>query len=83
MSTILLNKSSKLLENPEKTFLGPMLGQDRLQKNSGGCLVRSGEIPNPRHIPTDKTNDCVMKPERSALVRGSDPLRTPCSHNNR
>ena len=50
-----------------------MLGQDRLQKNSGGCLVRSGEIPSPRQTWIDKTDDCVMNSERGALVRGSDP----------
>ena len=46
---------------PKKTIMGPMLGQDRLQKSSGGCLVRSGEIPSPRQTSIDKTNDCVMK----------------------
>ena len=48
-----------------------MLGQDRLEKNSAKCLIRSAEIPNPRQI--DKNNDCVMKSERGALVSGSDP----------
>ena len=43
-------------------------------------LVRSGEIPSPRQTSIDKTNDCVMKSERSALVRGSDP---PSSHSVR
>ena len=36
-------------------------------------LVRSGEIPSPRQTSIDKTNDCVMKSERGALVRDSDP----------
>ena len=36
-------------------------------------LVRSGEIPSPRQTSMDKTNDCAMKSERGALVRGSDP----------
>ena len=53
-----------------------MLGQDRLEKNSAKCLIRSAEIPNPRQI--DKNNDCVMKSERGAFVRGSDP---PSGHN--
>ena len=50
-----------------------MLGQDRLEKNSAKRLIRSGEIPCPRQTSIDKTNDCVMKSERGALVRGSDP----------
>ena len=36
-------------------------------------LVRSGEIPSPRQPSIDKTNDCAMKSELGALVRGSDP----------
>ena len=32
-----------------------------------------GENPSPRQTSTDKTNDCAMKSERCALVRGSDP----------
>ena len=36
-------------------------------------LIRSGEIPSPRQTSIDKTNDCAMKSERGALVRGSDP----------
>ena len=36
-------------------------------------LIRSGKILSPRQTPIDKTNDCAMKSERGALVRGSDP----------
>ena len=36
-------------------------------------LIRSDEIPSPRQTSIDKTNDCAMKSERGALVRGSDP----------
>ena len=72
-SPILQTESSKLLGNPEKTILGPRLGQDRLQENSGACLVRSGEIPSPRQTSIDKTNDCFTNYERSALDRGCDP----------
>ena len=50
-----------------------MLGQDRFQKNTGGCLVQSSEIPSSRQTSTDKTNDCVMNSEWSTLVGGSDP----------
>ena len=32
----------------EKKITCPILGQSRPQKNSGGCLVRSGEIAGPR-----------------------------------
>ena len=69
----------------KKQNLGPVLGQHRLEKNSGGCLVRSGEIPSPRQTSIDKTNDCIMNYEQSALVRGSDPpyVGPPCSQNGR
>ena len=36
-------------------------------------VVRSGEIPSPGQTSSDKTNDCAMKSERGAPVRGSDP----------
>ena len=36
-------------------------------------FVRSGEIPSPGQTLSDKTNDCTMKSERGAPVRGSDP----------
>ena len=36
-------------------------------------FVRSGEIPSPGQTSIDKTNDCAMKSERGAPVRGSDP----------
>ena len=45
-----------------------MLGQDRPEKNSAICLVRSGEIPSPRETSIDKPTICVMKSERGALV---------------
>ena len=48
-------------------------GQHRHQENSGGCLVRSGEIPRPRQTSINKTNAAVMDSEQSALVWGSDP----------
>ena len=35
--------------------------------------VRSGEIPSPGQTFSDKTNDCAMKSDRGAPVRGSDP----------
>ena len=67
------NKVLNFWKRPKKTNLGPMLGQHRLEKNSGRSLVRSGEIPSPRQTSINKTNDCVMNSEQSALVRGSDP----------
>ena len=36
-------------------------------------FVQSGEISSPGQASIDKTNDCAMKSERGALVRGSDP----------
>ena len=50
-----------------------VLGHDRPENNSAKCLNRSGEIPSPWQTSIDKTNDCVMISERSALGRGSDP----------
>ena len=44
-----------------------MLGQNRLQKNSLGSLVRSGEIPSPRQTSIDETNDCAMNSKLSVL----------------
>ena len=35
--------------------------------------IRSGEIASPQQTSIDKTNDCAMKYERGAPVRGSDP----------
>ena len=40
-------------------------------------LLRNGEIPSPRQTSIDKKNDCAMKSERGALVRGFD---TPSGH---
>ena len=36
-------------------------------------LVGSGEIPSPGQTSIDKNNDCAVKSERGALVRGSEP----------
>ena len=36
-------------------------------------FARSGEIPSPGQTSMDKTNDCAVKSERGALVRGADP----------
>ena len=58
-----------------------MLGQDRPEKNSAKCLIRSGEILSPRQTSIDKTNDCAMKSERVALVRGSNPPSGHSVHN--
>ena len=58
-----------------------MFGQDRPEKDSAKCLIRSGEIPSPPQISIDKTDDCVMKSERGALVRGSDPPSGHSVHN--
>ena len=38
----------------EKVIPGQMLGQDRLDKNSAKCLIRSGEIPSPRQTTIGK-----------------------------
>ena len=46
-------------------------------------FIRSGEIPSPGQTSIDKTNDCAMKSEGGALVRGSDPPSGQCSQNGR
>ena len=60
MSTIL---RTDFWETPRESILGPMLRQDRLQKNSSGCLVRSDELPGSRQTSVDRTTDCVTKSE--------------------
>ena len=47
-------------------------------------FARSGEIPSPGQTSIAKTNDCAMKSERGAPVRGSDPPSGQrCSQNDR
>ena len=58
-----------------------MLGQDRPEKNSAKCLIRTGEIASPRQTSIDKTNDSVINFERGALVRVSDPPSGRSVHN--
>ena len=43
------------------------------QKPSEMFNARSGEIPRPRQTSIEETSNCVMKPERGALVKSSDP----------
>ena len=70
-------KSSKKKFQPFRTNpknhswadLGPRSAREKLSK----MLVRSGEIPSPGQTSIGKTNNCAMKSERGALVRGSDP----------
>ena len=66
-------KVSNFSKTPKKRIPGPILGQDRPEKNSSQMFVRSGEIPSPGQTSIDETNDYGMKSERGALVRGSDP----------
>ena len=56
---------------PKKLFLGRSWVKIGLRITQP--TVRSGGIPSPRQKSIDKTNDCAMKSERGALVRGSDP----------
>ena len=72
MSTSLRKKSFKLFKNPENIIPGPIFGQDQPEKNSAKCLFEAG-IPSSGQTSIDQTNDCAMKSERGALVRGSDP----------
>ena len=57
----------------KKSFLGRSWAKIGLEKLSQ-MLIGSDEIPSPRQTSIDTTNDCAMKSERGALVRGSDPL---------
>ena len=75
-------KKFQTFQKPRKKIIpGPILGQDRPENNSAKCLmfVRSGEILSPGQTSIDKTNDCAMKSERGAPVRGSDP---PSGHSS-
>ena len=49
--------------------VGPNSAWEKLSQ----MLIRSGKIPSPRQPSIDKTNDCAMRSERGALVRGSNP----------
>ena len=66
-------KSFKLFKNPEKNNSWADLGQRSAWEKLSRTLTRSGEIPSPRQTSIDKTNDCAIKSERGALVRGSHP----------
>ena len=55
----------------KKLFLGRSWAKIGFRKTQPN--VRSGEIPSPGQTSIDKTNDCAMKSERGAPVRGSDP----------
>ena len=57
-----------LLETSHR-HLGPRSALEKLSQT----LIRSGEVASPRQTSIDKTNDCLMKSERGALVRDSDP----------
>ena len=78
---IFKKKGTKLSTKYEKKILGQILGQDRPEKNSAKCFIRSGEIPSPRQTSIDKTNDCVMNSERGAIVRCSEPPSGHSVHN--
>ena len=70
-------KNQTLKEKKEKQFLAGCWGKIGLRNTRRNVFIRSGEIPSPRQTSVDKTNDCSMKSELGALVRGSDP---PSSH---
>ena len=73
MSTTLQKKSSKLEKKNEKNRSWADVGPRPAGEKLSEMLIRSGEIPSPRETSMDKTNACVMKSERGALVRSSDP----------
>ena len=73
------NPSKKNRKKKSWGDLGPRSAREKLSQ----MLVRSGEIPSLRQTSIDKTNDCAMKSERGALVRGADPPSGHCSQNGR
>ena len=66
-------KKIKLFKNPEKNHSWADLGPRSAWEKLSQMFVRSGEIPSPGQTSIDKTNDCAMKSERGAPVRGSYP----------
>ena len=78
MSANLREKVSNFSKTPKKIILGPFLGQDRPEKNSAKCLFEAARLTSPAQTSIDKTDDCAMKSERDALVRGSDPPSGQC-----
>ena len=73
MGTNIHQKETELRKRSEKkTIPCGMLWQDGREKDSAIYLIRRGETPSPRLTSIDETNDCVMKSERGALVKGPD-----------
>ena len=70
---IFKKQSSKLEKNNEKNNSWADVGPRSAWEKLSQMLIRSDEIPSPRQTSIDKINDCAMKSERGALVRGSDP----------
>ena len=73
MSANLRKNSFKLFKNPEKNNSWADLGPRSARHKLSQMFVPSGEIPSPGQTSSDKTNDCAIKSERRAPVRGSDP----------
>ena len=82
MSTNLHKKMFQTLKKKrKKSFLGRCWAKIGLRKAQPSVWFQSREIPSPRQTSIDKTNDCVTKSERGALVRGSDPPSGHSVHN--
>ena len=73
MFQIIKNKNENKYSRAD---VGPRTAWEKISQ----IFIWSGEIPSPRRTSIDKTNDCAMKSERGALVRGPDPQ---CSQNGR
>ena len=73
MSTNIEKNKFQTLKKKRKKYSLADVGPRSAWQKLSPMLIRSGEIPSPRQISMDKDNDCAMKSERAALVRGSDP----------
>ena len=80
MTTNLQKTSSKLKKSQKKYIVGRLWPKIGLRKVSQ-MIVGSGEISSPGQTSMDETNDCAMKCERGALVKGSDPPSGHSVHN--
>ena len=71
MSANLRKKSFKLFKNPEKLIPGPILGQDRPEKNSAKCLFEAARF---RVLDRHRSTKPTTAPW---ILNGARPLGAP------